>query len=47
MFGWGETGEDETFKNVIFHCLVRVKKESKEKKVDGVFHPSPFFLSPN
>lgn len=29
--------------NVIFHYLVRVKKESKDNKMDRVFHSSPFF----
>lgn len=49
MFGWGEMGEDENERrkrerNVIFHYLVRVKRKSKENKVDRVLHPSPFFF---
>ena len=33
-------------KNVIFHCLVGVKRERKENRVDRIFHPGlPFFFS--
>ena len=31
-------------KNVIFHCLVGVKRERKENRVDRIFHPGPPFF---
>ncbi len=37
-------GKEKGEENVIFYCLVGVKRERKENMVDGVFHlGQPFF----
>ena len=50
MFGWSEKWKDgkremeKGGKNGIFHCLVGVKRERKENRVDRIFHPGPPFF---
>ena len=47
----GETQEDEKWeekeREMWFFIVWLEWKESKENKLDGVFHPSPFYFSPN
>ena len=41
-------GKEKGEENVIFYCLVGVKRERKENMVDGVFHlGQPCFFLPN
>ena len=44
MEKWEKEKEEE---NVIFHCLVGVRRRRKETGADEVFHLGPPFLLPN